>query len=150
MLITDPDARLLVIERATAPVGIAPPAGYVFDAHPNYLAAARAEVAEELGLTVTTLTKLPVGGWRPNRCRRLPGPAGVGHFWQLYRAIADGTLRPSPREAATDGTTTTLRVVNTGPVSPSDTVEAPVRAPSTAGHRSAPPTATDTASGCPS
>lgn len=98
VLITDAKTRWLMFERATFPPGVAPAAGHVFDDHAGYEQAARAEVAEELGLTVATLELLPVGGWRPNRCRRQPGPRGVGHQWQIYRATTTGTLRPSARE----------------------------------------------------
>jgi ADP-ribose pyrophosphatase YjhB (NUDIX family) len=92
------DGRLLMFDRNTEPVGCAPVAGHVFDAHTSYDDAARAEVAEELGLTVETLELTPVGGWRGNRCRRLPGPNGVGHQWRVYLATVSGDLKPSPRE----------------------------------------------------
>lgn len=98
VLITDSRKRWLMLERATYPAGIAPAAGHVFDDHDGYEQAARAEVVEELGLTVATLELLPVGGWRPNRCRRATGPRGVGHQWQIYRATVTGTLTPSSRE----------------------------------------------------
>jgi ADP-ribose pyrophosphatase YjhB (NUDIX family) len=97
VLISD-SGHWLMFERATFPPGIAPAAGHVFDEHSSYEDAARAEVAEELGLTVETLELLPVGGWRPNRCRRTPGPRGPGHQWQIYQASASGDLRPSARE----------------------------------------------------
>lgn len=92
------DGQYLVFERATFPAGVAPAAGHVFDDHAGYIEAAHAEVAEELGLTVTHLELLPVGGWRPNRCRRQPGERGVGHQWQLYAAEVTGDLDPSQRE----------------------------------------------------
>lgn len=98
VLITDNNDRWLMLERATFPPGIAPAAGHVFDDHTGYEQAARAEVAEELGLTVTALELLPVGGWRPNACRRRPGPRGVGHQWQIYQATVTGNLNPSRRE----------------------------------------------------
>ncbi|WP_055477556.1 NUDIX domain-containing protein [Sphaerimonospora mesophila] len=98
VLVADENGRWLMFERATFPPGVAPAAGHVFDDHAGYESAARAEVAEELGLTVTSLELLPVGGWRPNRCRRQPGPRGVGHQWQIYRASVAGRLAPSARE----------------------------------------------------
>lgn len=98
VLLCDEHGRWLMLERATFPAGVAPVAGHVFDDHAGYEDAARAEVAEELGLTVTSLELLPVGGWRPNRCRRRPGSRGVGHQWQVYRATVTGTLTPSARE----------------------------------------------------
>ncbi|MEU8199317.1 NUDIX hydrolase [Microbispora amethystogenes] len=98
VLVTDDHGKWLMFERATFPPGVAPAAGHVFDDHDGYEDAARAEVAEELGLTVTALELLPVGGWRPNRCRRHPGPRGVGHQWQVYQATVTGDLAPSARE----------------------------------------------------
>jgi ADP-ribose pyrophosphatase YjhB (NUDIX family) len=93
------DGRWLFFERATFPVGIAPCAGHVFDEHESYQDAAVAEVAEELGLAVKELQLTGVGGWRPNCCRREPGPQGTGHLWNVYTASVSGKLRPSPREA---------------------------------------------------
>ncbi|MFC7607217.1 NUDIX domain-containing protein [Streptosporangium amethystogenes subsp. fukuiense] len=98
ILVIDSAGRHLMFDRNTAPAGCAPAAGHVFDDHPGYTEAAHAEVSEELGLTVATLELLPVGGWRDNRCRRAPGPRGVGHQWQLYRATVTGDLAASDRE----------------------------------------------------
>ena len=92
------DRRWLFFERAAFPAGIAPCAGHVFDEHESYLDAACAEVREELGLTVGALYSTGVGGWRPNRCRRDPGPQGTGHMWLVYTAEVSGDLQPSPRE----------------------------------------------------
>ncbi|MQY09882.1 NUDIX domain-containing protein [Actinomadura macrotermitis] len=89
----------LVFNRRTAPAGIAPCAGHVFDDHEDYPSAACAEVREELGLTVTSLTEV-TGGWRGNRCRRAPGLAGVGHEWVVYLAETTGDLAPSARETS--------------------------------------------------
>ena len=88
--------RLLVFDRAAFPPGVAPAAGHV-DEHGGWEAAARAEVAEETGLTVTRLTRL-AGGWRANRCRRETGPRGTGHHWEVYEAAVTGDLVPSARE----------------------------------------------------
>lgn len=98
VMIHDGDGRWLLFERAAFPVGIAPCAGHVFDEHRDYRDAACAEVEEELGLTVKRLYSAGVGGWRPNRCRREPGPRGTGHMWNVYTAEVSGELRPSPRE----------------------------------------------------
>lgn len=108
VLITNSAGELLVFERATAPIGIAPPAGHVYDDHEkladgirdegaSYRAAAHAEVSEEVGLTVTGLALL-TSGWRINGCRRLPGSVGVGHDWRIYAATVTGDLNPSERE----------------------------------------------------
>ena len=59
--------RLLMITRATAPAGIAPVAGHALDEHASYAAAARAEVAEEVGLQVTALNRMAVGGYQGSR-----------------------------------------------------------------------------------
>jgi 8-oxo-dGTP pyrophosphatase MutT (NUDIX family) len=95
VLIAREDGRYLMFDRATFPAGVAPCAGHVFDAHAGYADAARAEVREELGLTVERLEPTTVGGWRPNRCRRQPGPRGPGHDWRIYTAAVSGTLTPS-------------------------------------------------------
>lgn len=98
VLIEDDQGRYLMFDRNTLPAGCAPCAGHVFDEHVSYPDAARAEVAEELGLAVEHLTPLPAGGWRDNRCNRGPGPKGTGHQWRIYRAAVSGELNPSPRE----------------------------------------------------
>lgn len=97
ILITRSDGRYLMFDRNTYPPGCAPSAGHVFDSHASYADAARAEVAEELGLTVISLQYL-TGGWRANRCRRDPGARGIGHQWQVYHAAVSGKLDPSRRE----------------------------------------------------
>ncbi|MFE3517574.1 NUDIX hydrolase [Streptomyces sp. NPDC059166] len=100
VLIPGPEG-LLMFERATPPTGLAPVAGHI-DQHGSPEQAARSEVAEEVGLTVTRLHPL-LTQWRPNRCRRTPtGP--VGHQWWILQAEVRGTLRPSAREVhAPDG-----------------------------------------------
>ncbi|WP_067828351.1 NUDIX domain-containing protein [Actinomadura kijaniata] len=110
VLIEDGQGRLLLLTRATPPVGIAPCAGHVFDEHTvtgpdgrvnvvaSYRAAAAAEVAEELGLTVVGHLELVTFGWRTAACRRIPGPGGPGHHWHVYRAQVTGELAPSTRE----------------------------------------------------
>lgn len=94
VLISSP-AGLLVFERALPPVGIAPVAGHV-DQHGGPERAARAEVAEEVGLTVTSL-QLLINAWRPNQCRRLTN-GRVGHHWSIYKAEVTGQIRPSASE----------------------------------------------------
>ena len=98
ILIRDDHDRYLMFDRNTLPHGCAPCAGHVFDEHASYPDAARAEVAEEVGLAVEHLTSLPAGGWRDNRCNRRPGRLGVGHEWRIYQAEVSGELNPSPRE----------------------------------------------------
>lgn len=96
VIIADGHGNYLLFDRNTFPPGAAPPAGHVDD-HGSYEDAARAEVAEETGLTVVSLRKV-TGGWRDNKCRRDPGPKGTGHEWRVYCATVTGDLAPSPRE----------------------------------------------------
>ncbi|MFD8316241.1 NUDIX hydrolase [Kitasatospora purpeofusca] len=96
VIITDHQGRYLMFDRATFPVGAAPAAGH-FDNHGGAQAAGRVEVEEELGLTVTSLTRV-TGGWRDNPCRRRPGALGTGHNWTVYQATVTGDLTPSARE----------------------------------------------------
>lgn len=98
ILIVNDHGQFLMFDRNTAPAGVAPSAGHVFDDHDSYEKAARAEVSEELGLTVETLELMPAGGWRNNRCRREPGQRGIGHQWQIFRATVSGELNASQRE----------------------------------------------------
>ncbi|MEU7985284.1 NUDIX hydrolase [Streptosporangium canum] len=103
VLIADRSGRYLMFDRNTFPPGVAGAAGHVDD-HGSAEDAARIEVSEELGLTVTSLTSVhlgwpwPVTFWRDNRCRRLPGRFGIGHRWEIYRAEVAGELAPSARE----------------------------------------------------
>ncbi|MFE0270515.1 NUDIX domain-containing protein [Nocardiopsis alba] len=87
--------EMLLIERGTLPAGHAPVAGHALDEHDSYRAAAHEEVEEEIGLTVTDLLALDVGGYHPGRCRRANSD---GHFWELFEAVVDGDLSPSERE----------------------------------------------------
>ena len=98
VLITDHRGRLLLIERVRPPFGLAPVAGHVDD-HGSCEDAARAEVAEEVGLTVTNLTAI-ANSWRNNACRRTPGPNGVGHSCAVYRATVVGEVSVDPQEVA--------------------------------------------------
>jgi len=97
VIITDTHDRYLLFTRVTPPVGVAPAAGHI-DTHGTAEQAAREEVNEELGLTVTTLTPL-LTCWRSNVCRRQHGPHGPGHQWTVYHATVTGTLHTSPDEA---------------------------------------------------
>jgi 8-oxo-dGTP pyrophosphatase MutT (NUDIX family) len=97
VIIRDGAGRVLLIRRARPPIGLAPVAGHI-DGHGDAPAAARAEVAEEIGLRVTSLSPR-IHRWRPNRCRRRTGPQGAGHLWTVFDAAATGTLRPDPAEA---------------------------------------------------
>ncbi|MFB7014030.1 MULTISPECIES: NUDIX domain-containing protein [unclassified Streptomyces] len=96
IVITDRQDRYLMFDRATFPAGAAPAAGHIDD-HGSAEDAGRTEVEEELGLTVTTLTRV-TGGWRANPCRRRPGTRGTGHDWTVYQATVTGDLTPSTRE----------------------------------------------------
>ncbi|MEU5995236.1 NUDIX hydrolase [Spirillospora sp. NPDC047418] len=88
-------AGLLVFDRATPPLGVAPVAGHI-DQHGSPEQAARQETAEEVELAVTHLHLL-LHQWRPNRCRR-PTSQPPGHDWWIYQARTSGPLRPSARE----------------------------------------------------
>jgi 8-oxo-dGTP pyrophosphatase MutT (NUDIX family) len=96
VIITNAAGDYLMFERATFPPGVAPVAGHV-DTHGTVRDAAEAEVREEVGLTVVSLSEI-TSGWRNNRCRRLPGPRGVGHQWTVFHAVVTGDLAPSVRE----------------------------------------------------
>jgi len=96
IVITDHQSRYLMFDRATFPPGTAPAAGHIDD-HGTAEDACRAEVEEELGLTVTGLTHV-TGYWRDNQCRRLPGARGTGHDWTIYQATVTGDPTPSARE----------------------------------------------------
>ncbi len=96
VIIINASNEFLMFDRNTFPPGTAPAAGHIDD-HGTGRDAARAEVEEELGLRVETLREV-TGGWRSNRCRRLPGMRGTGHTWQVYTATVSGDLAPSARE----------------------------------------------------
>lgn len=96
VIIMNANGQYLMFDRGTFPPGTAPVAGHVDD-HGSVHDAAVAEVREELGLHVVSLTRVG-GGWRGNRCRRHPGARGVGHAWEVYEAVVEGELAPSARE----------------------------------------------------
>lgn len=96
VLIHDSHGRLLMIERGWWPIGIAPVAGHVRDAHSTAAEALVAETREEVGLEVTQ-AELLWTGHLPNLCASPPSNP-PGHHWWLYRASATGTLRPAEGE----------------------------------------------------
>lgn len=98
VLVHDDTDRLLMIERGWWPIGIAPVAGHVADAHDTVAEALSAEVSEEVGLTVVGTPELLWEGHRPNLCQSLPAQPIPGHYWWLYRATATGELTPAPNE----------------------------------------------------
>ncbi|MFE9247042.1 NUDIX domain-containing protein [Nocardiopsis sp. NPDC006938] len=100
LVLSEDRTQMLMIRRGTAPAGIAPVAGHALDEHADYAAAAREEVAEEIGLTVTELTPLVPGGFHPGRCRRINS---TGHTWELFEAAVTGELDACEREVAAVG-----------------------------------------------
>lgn len=88
-----------MFERVNPPAGVAPPAGHVED-HGSPEAAAAAEVFEEVGLQVVSLTELATG-WRDLRCgsRRLQALSGPSHVWTIYRAVVAGEVAANVAEA---------------------------------------------------
>jgi len=59
--------------------------------------AARAMVAAELRLSITSQELTRSEGWQADRCGRTPGPHGAGHQWQVYAATVAGRLDPPRR-----------------------------------------------------
>src|SRR5699024_1310120 len=100
LILSEDRRKLLMIERNTPPAGIAPVAGHALDEHPSYQAAAEADVAEEIGLTVVDLTESAVGGFHPGRCRRT---GSSGHVWELSETTLTGQINASTREVAAVG-----------------------------------------------
>ena len=95
------NGRLLLIDRARPPFGMAPPAGHVDDhgdptstEQEQFLAVAAAELREEVGLNAASL-ELVAEGRKDNACRR----GGLWHYWRIYRAEAEGGVIPSVDEA---------------------------------------------------
>src|SRR5690606_24998675 len=96
-IVRDEECALVMVERGWYPTGIAPVAGHVLDAHTDAAAALAAEVAEEVGLTVTSHRVL-WQGWLPNLCASPPALPLPGHHWTVATATATGTLRPAAGE----------------------------------------------------
>lgn len=97
VIITDAAGRLLMIERGWYPVGIAPVAGHIADAHTDATSALVAEVSEEVGLTVASYRIGAEDFWLPNLCASPPAPI-PGHRWVLGMATVTGELAPDPTE----------------------------------------------------
>lgn len=106
VLITDQSRRVLMIQRATHPSGIAPVAGHAADeGQASFQAAAVAEVREEVGLAVT---EPDLHGLYHRRLANLCGaqvPANPpGHEWIVYRARSwSGSVELAPDEASGAG-----------------------------------------------
>lgn len=87
----------LLIRRGWHPIGCAPVAGHVKDAHTDVTSALLAEVREETGLQVTD-SRVLWEGHLPNLCASLPARPVAGHEWTLVDAEVTGELRPDPEE----------------------------------------------------
>lgn len=87
----------LLIGRAWWPVGQAPVAGHVYDAHTDVIDALVAEMREEVGLTVISYELLHEVRLT-NLCQSLPAQPTPGHYWWLYDVEAAGDLSPDPEE----------------------------------------------------
>lgn len=92
------DGKLLLIDRAVKPYGLAGPAGHV-DQGESPLQAVKREVQEETGLEVTT-AKLILEEFVPwNECSR-----GVkGHHFYIYNCEVRGNINRSERETKSIG-----------------------------------------------
>lgn len=95
VIIIDPQLGVLV-GNISGGRGVSSVGGHVLDDFRSYEEAARGEVPEETGLTVTSLVPLfEEEVWRSNPCLRGNGPRGImGHFWKVYLAEVDGSLKP--------------------------------------------------------
>jgi|SRR3989344_8148577 len=84
------DDKLLLIQRAKFPYGFAVPAGHVDD-DSTFEDAAKRELMEEVGLTVTELHLLAEKR-KENPCRRVDG---TWHYWKLFSAKTKGDVNRS-------------------------------------------------------
>jgi len=84
------DGKLLLIERAKPPYGLAVPAGHVDGDH-SFEDAAIRELREEVGLEALKL-ELIGEGRKENPCRRV---GGTWHYWKLYKIETKGELKRS-------------------------------------------------------
>lgn len=94
--------QVLMIERATPPIGVAPVAGHLDD-HGNPYMAAIAELQEEVGIDAHHLGLHYEGAvQRSNVCRRRPSHrVHDGHLWHLftcYTSARETRLKVSQRE----------------------------------------------------
>ncbi|MEV2278533.1 NUDIX domain-containing protein [Nocardiopsis sp. NPDC049922] len=87
----------LLIGRAWWPIGQAPVAGHVYDAHTDVIDALVAEMREESGLKVVSHTLL-YEAHLTNLCQSPPAEPTPGHHWWLYDVQATGELTPDPEE----------------------------------------------------
>ncbi|MFE0270484.1 NUDIX hydrolase [Nocardiopsis alba] len=86
----------LLIGRAWWPIGWAPVAGHVWDAHTDVLAALVAELREEAGLFLlasSLMFEVDLG----NLCQAPPSLAH-GHHWWVFRVDVTGELAPDMAE----------------------------------------------------
>lgn len=98
VIVGDQQNRLLMLDRARFPFGLAAPAGHVDD-HGSLEKAAVEEVFEETGLNISTDDLIKVVDARrvdDNKCRRQNGDY---HVWTVFRAEnVVGDILPSPDE----------------------------------------------------
>lgn len=87
----------LLIGRAWWPIGWAPVAGHVWDAHATPHEAVRAEMREESGLSVVTATLL-FETRLSNLCQAPPASPVPGHHWWVFLVTVTGDLAPDMHE----------------------------------------------------
>lgn len=104
-IIVKKDQKILLIQRKKPPFGFAPPAGHVDD-HGSFEQAAKDELREEVGLTVTNL-KLIYEAKLNNYCRRKDG---TWHLWKWYEAETKGEIKRSLDETEKAGWYTNVEI----------------------------------------
>ncbi len=92
-MLVERDGKILLIGRNVFPIAFSLPAGHVDDGETYEQAAAR-ELKEEVGLGATKLVLL-IEGRKENKCSR---EEGTWHYWNIYRAEADGAVKRDERE----------------------------------------------------
>ncbi len=96
--IIENDGKVLLLDRANPPYGLAGPAGHV-DLGETPEQAIRREVAEETGLEASKVELLKEEFVPWNECKE-----GIkGHHWYVYRTETTGKLKPAEREAKSLG-----------------------------------------------